>query len=71
MKNKIIVSESELKEIIQEQVKNVLNENKYIRKKPNGKWGIISAKTGKFWDANYDTKEDAEDGFKAYMAQNH
>lgn len=68
--NKIQVSEKELKEIVEEQVKKIL-ENKYIRKKPNGKWGVISAKTGKFWDANYETKKDAEDGFKAYMAQNH
>ena len=37
-----------------------------IKRKPNGKWGIISAKTGKFWKANYDTKADAEDGLKAY-----
>lgn len=37
-----------------------------IKKKPNGKWGIISAKTGKFWKANYDSKKDAEDGLKAY-----
>lgn len=37
-----------------------------IKKKPNGKWGIISAKTGKFWKANYDTEADAKDGLKAY-----
>lgn len=67
---KSYISESHLKKIISEEIKNVV-ENKYIKKKPNGKWGVISAKTGKFWDANYDTKKDAEDGFKAYMAQNH
>lgn len=37
-----------------------------IKKKPNGKWGVISNKTGKFWNADYDTKHDAEDGLKAY-----
>ena len=37
-----------------------------IKKKPNNKWGVISAKTGKFWNANYKTKGDAEDALKAY-----
>lgn len=48
-----------------------VNENQYVKEKPNGKWGVISAKTGKFWDADYDTKESAEDGFKAYEANKH
>lgn len=48
-----------------------VNENQYIKKKPNGKWGIISAKDGKFWDADYETQKDAEDGFKAYQANKH
>lgn len=38
-----------------------------IQKKENGKWGIISGKTGKWWDAEYDTKSDAEAGLKAYF----
>jgi len=37
-----------------------------IKKKPNGKWGIISNKTGKLWPADYDTKGEAEDGLQAY-----
>jgi len=48
-----------------------INENDLVKKKPNGKWGIISNKTGKFWDADYDTQKDAEDGFKAYQANKH
>jgi len=40
-----------------------------IGKKPNGKWGVMSNKTGKWWDADYDTKEDAEDALKAYHVQ--
>ena len=40
-----------------------------IQKKTNGKWGVISGKTGKFWDADYDTKEDAEKGLKAYFVR--
>lgn len=38
-----------------------------IQKKSNGKWGVISGKTGKFWPANYDTKADAEAGLRAYF----
>lgn len=45
---------------------HILENTKYIKKKPNGKWGIISAKTGKFWDANYDSEEDAKAGLAAY-----
>lgn len=40
-----------------------------IKKKPNGKWGVISGKTGEFWDADYKTKEDAEAGLKAYFVR--
>lgn len=40
-----------------------------IQKKPNGKWGIISYKTNppEFWDANYDTRADAEAGLRGYQ----
>jgi hypothetical protein len=38
-----------------------------IQKKSNGKWGIISGKTGDWWNAEYDTKADAEAGLKAYF----
>lgn len=48
-----------------------LNESKCpkdgcIQRKKNNKWGVISAKTGKFWKADYDTKADAEAGLRAY-----
>lgn len=66
------ISENELKNIVEQQVRKALteslNENKYIKKKPNGKWGIISAKTGKFWPADFDSEEDAEAGWGAYWA---
>lgn len=42
-----------------------------VQKKPNGKWGVISGKTGKFWDADYDTEEDARAGLRAYFANKH
>lgn len=42
--------------------------SKLVRRKPNGKWGVVSGKTGKFWNADYETKQDAEDGLKAYFA---
>lgn len=50
-----------------------INENKCpaggcIKQKPNGKWGVISGKTGKFWDADYDSEKDAKEGLKGYFA---
>ncbi len=39
-----------------------------VQEKGNGKWGVISGKTGKWWDANYDSKSSAEAGLRAYFA---
>jgi len=39
-----------------------------VGKKPNGKWGVMSNKTGKWWPADYDSEKDADDGLKAYHA---
>jgi len=39
-----------------------------IQKKPNGSWGIISIQAGEWWNADYDTKENAENALKAYHA---
>jgi hypothetical protein len=36
--------------------------------KVDGKWRIKSGKNGKLWKAHYDSKKDAEDGLKAYHA---
>lgn len=36
--------------------------------KRGSKWRIISNKTGKLWDAEYDSKADAEAGLDAYHA---
>jgi len=34
----------------------------------DGKWRIMSNKTGKLWPQTYDTKKDAEDALDAYHA---
>ena len=65
---KINLSKSDLIEIITSAVNTVITESKYIKKKPNGKWGVISGKTGKFWDADYDSEEDAKAGLRGYFA---
>ncbi len=38
-----------------------------VQEKGNGKWGVISGKTGKWWDANYDSRSSAEAGLRAYF----
>jgi len=67
------ISESRLRSII----RYVLAEDKSGKGKcpesgcvtdRDGKWRIISNKTGKLWPQTYDTKEDAEDALKAYHA---
>jgi len=45
-----------------------LIEEGVVQKKPTGKWGVLSTKTGKFWDADYDSEADAQAGLKAYHA---
>ena len=42
-----------------------------IQKDRSGKWRIISYKTSppEFWDAHYDTREDAEKALAAYHAE--
>lgn len=50
------------------QMKGVNEEYKYVKEKPNGKWGIIKKSTGEFIDADYDSKNDAEAGFRGMMA---
>jgi tetratricopeptide (TPR) repeat protein len=37
-------------------------------KKVDGKWRVLSGKTGKMWSQTYDSKTDAEDAIKAYHA---
>jgi len=39
-----------------------------VQEKGNGKWGVISGKTGKWWDANYESRSSAEAGLRAYFA---
>lgn len=42
-----------------------------IQKKPNGKWGIISNKTGEFWKPDYESEESAKAALSAYHANKH
>lgn len=44
-----------------------------IQKDSSGTWRIISLKTSpaEYWDAHYDTKEDAEKALSAYHARKH
>ena len=39
-----------------------------VQEKGDGKWGVISGKTGKWWDANYESRSSAEAGLRAYFA---
>lgn len=36
-----------------------------------GKWRIVSAKTGKLWPAKYDSREKALEALKAYQFHKH
>lgn len=54
-----------------EQIDAILDEDKVKGKnikKVDGKWRVISGKTGKLWPQTYDSKGDAEDAIKAYFA---
>ena len=69
-KTTITISESRLKEIIREELKNVIH-------KEGDKWKIRGHK-GKGnnesdgdWNADYKTKEDAKAALKAYFANKH
>lgn len=54
-----------------EKIDTILDEDKIKGKnvkKVDGKWRVISGKTGKLWPQTYDSKSDAEDAIKAYFA---
>jgi len=40
-----------------------------IQRKPNGKWGIISRQAKEWWNADYETKENAQKSLAAYQSQ--
>lgn len=44
-----------------------------VQKDSNGAWRIISLKTSpaEYWDAHYDTREDAEKALAAYHVNKH
>tara|TARA_R100001463_G_scaffold320_1_gene1361 strand:+ start:7728 stop:8966 length:1239 start_codon:yes stop_codon:yes gene_type:complete len=65
----------ELKAIPKKKASSPLNakgdkcpESGCVQEKGNGKWGVISGKTGKWWNANYDSRSSAEAGLRAYFA---
>lgn len=73
LKESMMNSEPDFRNMTDEEYDAYLKENKCpedgcIKKKSNGKWGVISGKTGKFWDADYDSEADANDGLQAYFA---
>jgi len=39
-----------------------------VQKKPNGKWGIISIQAGEWWNADYDSEDNAKAALAAYHA---
>ena len=63
-----------LKQIIKEELEIALEDKSGKGKCPDtgciterdGKWRIISNKTGKLWPQTYDTKKDAKDALDAY-----
>jgi hypothetical protein len=59
-------------ESIVDRLKSKLTEGKCPKSgcvtKRGNKWRVISNKTGKLWDAEYDSKADAESGLEAYHA---
>lgn len=61
---------SEKREVVDKETAERGKKEGVVQKKPNGKWGIISYKTNPptFWNADYDTKESAENALAAYHA---
>ena len=43
-------------------------DNKGVIRKVGNKWKILKKNRKDYWDAEYDTKSDAEDALKAYWA---
>ena len=75
------VTEHQLRSIIREELERSMREldedksgkgkcpkSGCIEKDGNGKWRIISNKTGKYWPQKYKTKKTAESALDAYHA---
>jgi len=67
---KKLFSKKEVREKVDKETADKAKKEGVVQKKPNGKWGIISFKTNppEWWDADYDSKENAEDALAAYHA---
>jgi hypothetical protein len=66
-------SKKDNREVVDKETAELGKKEGVVQKKPSGKWGIISYKATppRWWDSDYDTKEDAEDALKAYHANRH
>lgn len=67
---KIKLYSEDNREIVSSSVAEEGKRSGVIQKKPNGKWGIISYKSDppEWWDANYDSKKDAQSALNGYWA---
>lgn len=56
------------REKVPSDIEKKAREEGVVQKDKNGIWRIISLKShpAEYWDAHYDTKEDAENALKAY-----
>lgn len=66
----IILRQKEYREKVPSDIAEEGKKSGVIQKDKNGSWRIISYKTNppEFWDAHYDSKEDAEKALSAYHA---
>ena len=67
------INEEDTVEDMEERTEEEMNED-VIKgsnvKKVDGKYRVLSGKSGKMWPQTYDSKKDAEDAIKAYHAKN-
>lgn len=66
----IILRQKEYREKVPSDIAAEGKKSGVVQKDKNGVWRIISYKTNppEFWDAHYDSKEDAEKALSAYHA---
>ena len=65
---KLTISESRLKEIIEEELKNIIHKEGNVWK-IRGHKGKGNNESDGDWAANYKTKEDAEAAIRAYISK--
>ena len=67
---RILITESDIKNIVKNVINQIITEELHnVIHKVNGKWRIKGHHG--YWNAVYDTKEDAEAGLKAYFSRKH